>query len=276
MNKDSYNTKTFTTDMFKTEKERLSKSIKIQENELLNCFKLLEISEDEIILDLGCGTGEISFLLALLNPNCSIIGIDRENEFILDNYTKYEEQKNISFLSGDCYSIPLADSSVDVCFSRYLFQHLRNPELALKEIYRVLKPGGKIGIFDIDKGLDIIFPFPNNYQKFNQAEKIIKKMIKNDICIGRKLYTLLHNSNFTNINVSDVSINSLYTDRKDLVKLIKLWEKQGKNGHLYSSTKRITEQEIKDYFISLINIAESDNSYINFGNLFIHGIKNFI
>ncbi|MFZ2475655.1 MAG: class I SAM-dependent methyltransferase, partial [Lactococcus raffinolactis] len=76
MNKDSYNTKTFTTDMFKTEKERLSKSIKIQENELLNCFKLLEISEDEIILDLGCGTGEISFLLALLNPNCSIIGID--------------------------------------------------------------------------------------------------------------------------------------------------------------------------------------------------------
>ena len=35
-------------------------------------------------------------------------------------------------------------------------------------------------------------------------------------------------------------------------------------------------KEIKDYFISLINIAESDNSYINFGNLFIHGIKNFI
>jgi Methylase involved in ubiquinone/menaquinone biosynthesis len=270
---DSYNTARFTADTLILEKERLSESINIQKEEIVKCFQQLDIGRSETILDLGCGTGEISYMLALTNPSCSIIGMDRESKFVLENQGKFRDLDNLKFQEGDCFSLPFSDDSIDVCFCRYLFQHLRNPELALKEIYRVLKPGGKLGIFDIDKGLDIVFPVPQNHQKFIQAELMIKKLIKNDIYVGRKLFTLMNSSFFKNIKVLDVSINFQNTTRESLNKITKLWKKQGESGHIYTATKRITNQEIEEYFDSLINIAKSESSYINFGNLFVYGIK---
>ena len=270
---DSYNTARFTADTLILEKERLSESINIQKEEIVKCFQQLDIGRSETILDLGCGTGEISYMLALTNPSCSIIGMDRESKFVLENQGKFRDLDNLKFQEGDCFSLPFSDDSIDVCFCRYLFQHLRNPELALKEIYRVLKPGGKLGIFDIDKGLDIVFPVPQNHQKFIQAELMIKKLIKNDIYVGRKLFTLMNSSFFKNIKVLDVSINSQNTTRESLNKITKFWKKQGESGHIYTATKRITNQEIEEYFDSLINIAKSESSYINFGNLFVYGIK---
>lgn len=273
MVRDSYDTDKFTLDTLKFEKERLSELVDIQKEEIIKCFQQLDIGKSKTIVDLGCGTGETSAMLALSNPDCLIIGMDRENKFIVENQSKFININNLKFQYGDCFLLPLPDESVDICFCKYLFQHIRNPELAFKEIYRVLKPGGKIGIFDIDKGLDIIFPAPQNHQKFILAESIIKKLIKNDIYVGRKLFTLLSKSSFKNIKVLDVSLNSQNTAREALVRVIKLWKKQGENEHIYTLTKRITNQEILGYFDSLINIAKSESSYINFGSLFVYGIK---
>lgn len=270
---DSYDTTYFDKKLFIQESERLSESVRINKVGILNSFNFLRMENPSFILDLGCGTGEISLALARFFPNSRVIGLDRENRFITENMRKYSDQKNLTFVQSDCYSLPFESNSIDLCYSRFLFQHLRTPDLAIAEIFRVLKPKGKIGIFDIDKKIDIIYPFPVHSKKFNTAEVFYKKLIRNDLYIGRKLISLLLQSHFNNVAKLDVSIDSLNTNRTDIVRLIESWNYFDFNSHPYVMTKRITSVELKEYFEDLLKVTKQTDSYICFGLVFITGSK---
>lgn len=60
------------------------------------------------------------------------------------------EINNIEFLRGSIYEIPLPENAFDAVFSSAVLEHLQEPVLALKEILRVLKPGGIAGVRTLD------------------------------------------------------------------------------------------------------------------------------
>lgn len=106
------------------------------------------------LLDCGCGPGSITLDLAELLAPGEVIGIDREPGQVEAARAASRERGtgNVTFEVGDAYALPFPDAQFDAVFGHALLMHLRRPLAALKEMRRVLKPGGLAGVSDPDYG----------------------------------------------------------------------------------------------------------------------------
>lgn len=99
------------------------------------------------LLDIGTGTGRILELLA--GSISSGIGIDQSREMLAVARAKLEnEAANCSVRQGDIYQIPFADESFDVAVIHQVLHYADDPERALAEAARVLRPDGKLVVVD--------------------------------------------------------------------------------------------------------------------------------
>ncbi|HWQ64022.1 MAG TPA: class I SAM-dependent methyltransferase, partial [Methanospirillum sp.] len=113
----------------------------------INLFRTFTPADSFDILDVGCGTGEISMILAEMGHNVS--GIDL-SEGMLKKAKEKTEKTGLSaqFSIGDAESLSCNDQSYDMVINRHLLWTLPNPDKALNEWYRVLRPGGTVAVID--------------------------------------------------------------------------------------------------------------------------------
>ena len=107
-----------------------------------------ELNESGIMLDVGCGEGRHIFGIMQEHPEMKCIGLDMDNDSLHKAEEGYEYFKSISnvgaeFLKGSAYSLPFLDNSLDLIVCSEVLEHLHQYNDAVKEIHRVLKPGGK-------------------------------------------------------------------------------------------------------------------------------------
>lgn len=107
-----------------------------------------EAEKQENILEIGCGIGMTSSFLAKKFPASKIIATDFDEEQI-EKAKQLYQIPNIEFRQADATNLQFADNSFDACFSFLVFHHIENFTEAIKEIHRVLKPGGRFYILDI-------------------------------------------------------------------------------------------------------------------------------
>jgi len=102
------------------------------------------------LIDCGCGPGSITVDLARMVAPGEAIGIDLREDALTHGHALVRERgiTNVVFHAASVYRLPYADGSFDAAFACAVLQHLAAPLTALKEIRRVLKPGGVIGIAD--------------------------------------------------------------------------------------------------------------------------------
>ena len=117
-----------------------------------NPTALAELKPGEVVLDLGSGGG-IDVLLSArrVGPTGFVYGVDMTDE-MLDLARRNAAKagaSNVEFLKGLIEDIPLADSSVDIVISNCVINLSIDKPKVIKEMYRVLVPGGRIGISDI-------------------------------------------------------------------------------------------------------------------------------
>lgn len=107
-------------------------------------FHLLGVISGNTVLDLGCGTGEN--LIPLIRRGASVIGMDLSPDLLDIARRRLSEQgfvgNAVTLEVGSAYETGLPSQSVDVVFSMVLLHHL-DLEAVSREIYRVLKPGGR-------------------------------------------------------------------------------------------------------------------------------------
>lgn len=113
-------------------------------------FSLFSVSPCENVLDAGAGTGNFSIKLARVGAE--VTGIDVCDDMLRRAEENAAEAKQkITFLKKDIYSTGFADNSFDAVFSMAAFEFIKDYREAFEELYRVVKPGGRILIGTIAK-----------------------------------------------------------------------------------------------------------------------------
>ncbi len=102
------------------------------------------------ILEGGCGTGAVARHLAGIDSSYEVIGLDPSPRFIEKANELSDGISNLRFEVGDALSPPFHDGSFDVVVFHTCLCHVPGAETALAEAHRVLRPGGKLAVFDGD------------------------------------------------------------------------------------------------------------------------------
>ncbi len=153
------------------------------------------------VLDLGCGTGIIGCELAHAVQPGEVIGVDLSEAMVQQAQTLKASKKiaNATFQSGDAYQLDFPDASFDFVYSRLLFQHLAEPLRVLAEIYRVLKPGGRLCVMDVDEGWFSLYPEPPSLTLLCQQLVTLQRSQGGDPYVGRKLGHHFQSAGFVGI-----------------------------------------------------------------------------
>ncbi|MBV6623017.1 MAG: methyltransferase domain-containing protein [Rivularia sp. (in: Bacteria)] len=110
-----------------------------------------QIDPKSTVLDVACGTGEFEQLLLDKNSTQKIIGIDISENMLNIARRKNKTYSNVEFYQASVNSLPFQDYIFDVIVCANAFHYFEQPQIALAEIKRVLKPNGKLIILDWSK-----------------------------------------------------------------------------------------------------------------------------
>ena len=101
------------------------------------------------VADIGAGTGFLTE--GLVHFPIQITAIDESEKMLQVMAQKFERQSNVQYLVSEAENIKVADGSLDYALANMYLHHVERPAVAIAEIYRTLKPGGKLIITDLDK-----------------------------------------------------------------------------------------------------------------------------
>ena len=110
----------------------------------------LALAPGSRVLDLACGTGDIAFQLATAGSR--VVGLDITPRMVRLASLKPQHYRNrVRFVTGDMMALPMPDASFDVVTTGYGLRNVPDLTGALREIHRVLRPGGQLLSLDFDK-----------------------------------------------------------------------------------------------------------------------------
>jgi ubiquinone/menaquinone biosynthesis C-methylase UbiE len=115
---------------------------------------------DERALDVGSGTGMLAFALAPLVRE--VVGIDLVPEMLEHARRVVGNYPNTSFVEGDALALPFADGEFDLAVTSRTLHHLARPELAIAEMTRVTRVGGRLLVVDQMTSVDPLEAFAHN------------------------------------------------------------------------------------------------------------------
>jgi ubiquinone/menaquinone biosynthesis C-methylase UbiE len=95
------------------------------------------------VLDIGCGTGRFSMLIAR-QFRCAVVGLDPSPSMLAKAKAKCPDE--IEWVLARAEAIPFSDGGFDACLASQVIHHFQDRHQAFVEMYRVLRPGGRFGI----------------------------------------------------------------------------------------------------------------------------------
>ena len=194
-------------------------------------------------IDVGCGLGYLGWTFwKYFGKGGKYIGIDVSEKLISEAKELSKEwlrEGSAKFIVGDVYDLPLADNSVDFVMCQTLLMHLKEPEKALAEMRRVVKPGGLVICMEPDNFSNSMKMSYNSIHQRSVEEMLLihkiyfywvkgrKKLGEGDWGIGAKLPQLMKDAGLKDIDIRNNDIVKymipLYEtpEQEDMLKTIK-------------------------------------------------------
>lgn len=205
--------------------ERYDRVSELQFNTGLALIDMMNIRNGRI-LDVGCGTGRLALYLSkMLGPSGSVIGIDPSPHRVEVAKHKLDGagHKNVKFINGrgeDLSGFP--DNTFDHIYYNFVIHWIEDKKAALEEAYRVLKPGGVIGLSTVDKDnhvemmqiMNKVFADKRYSGHFNNGDELNKLLNRTE------LESLLTAAGFRDLVIDVVIEKHHYPSTKKLFEFI--------------------------------------------------------
>lgn len=163
------------------------------------------------VLEIGCGPGFVTEQLIGAFPDSRVtaVEIDRTLAERARVYLNASDTDRVRIQHASANATGLADDTFDFAIARLIFQHLPEPGQAAREIWRVLKPGGKLVIIDSDDGVWGLTQPPlvgidPILEKYGQAQALQG----GNRLVGRELWRILESAGFVRLASDAVVIHS--------------------------------------------------------------------
>jgi ubiquinone/menaquinone biosynthesis C-methylase UbiE len=178
------------------------------------------------VLDLGCGTGEITRRLAERYPQAALLGVDILEANLERARASGDAGRRIRYAAGDAFALDSADAAFDLVVCRHMSQAVPDFPRVLAEIARVLRPGGWLHLLSEDYGM-LHFPAMDpafDPDRFWNANAIaFLRDIGCDGRVGRHTPTLLAQGGFEDIAMDYVVVDTLRVPRATFAGIITAW-----------------------------------------------------
>lgn len=157
------------------------------------------------VLDVGCGPGSITAGFADLVAPGTVTGIDRSADVVAQASAAHTSVRNAVFTEGNIYDLDFPDETFDVVHAHQVLQHLTDPVAALREMRRVVRPGGVVAVRDADFHAMTWFPASPALTEWMELYQRIARGNNAEPDGGRHLLSWAQEAGFTETEVSTSS-----------------------------------------------------------------------
>ena len=209
------------------------------------------------LVDVGCGTGEITARLGELFPQAALTGVDLEEPHLERARARCPRAR---FEKGDALALHCKDAQFDLAVCRHLLQAVPDPRRVVGELVRVLEPGGRMHVIAEDYGMLWCSPTARDADEFWQrAPRAFGKAIGCDLYVGRKMFTLLHDLGLREIAVDYLVVDTLRVPRETFARIWEAW----RDGYTDSivQTSGLPREEVEGRWREMIGAVRDPRGY---------------
>jgi ubiquinone/menaquinone biosynthesis C-methylase UbiE len=213
------------------------------------------------IVDVGCGSGEITSRLARLYPEAEVLGVDILSSSVAVTTKRHAAlAPRVRFEQGDAFALALPTDHSELVVCRHLTQAVPEPARMLAELYRVCKPGGWLHVLSEDYGM-LHFPFgPLDADRLWQDGSFpYCRATGTDARVGRHTWPYLRQLGLQELRVDYVTVDTLRVPRHTFAQILEAW----RDGYasVLGQKSKLTPTEATALFNHCINSIRDEAAY---------------
>jgi len=230
-------------------------------------LKWLDIQEGDYVLDVGCGIGlQAQSMAKLVGLDGKVVGTDLSTMMIEVARTRTASfGLPLEFLTADAAAQPFPDQTFDCVRTERVLMYIKDTQKVLAEFKRLLKPGGKVVVYDFDWDAMVIA-----HRDQALTRKVVRYASDNfpNGRIGGELFQHMKHAGFSNIRVRPFSYSGNGLILLDITK--RIYEGILQTG---VSNNVFTKKEMADWWEALDKDAEEGNLFISYQGFIVGGSK---
>jgi SAM-dependent methyltransferase len=177
------------------------------------------------VADVCCGCGDVALLVAKELKPAFVTGVDHSVpaiEYALGIQREFNV-RNVDFRLGDATALMMEDEVFDFVMCRLSIQIFSKPEEILRELVRILKPGGRMYLTGEDYDLIVGYPGDGAIRKVYDKAGTYGTRMGMDLYNGKKLYSVLTGLRAGGIKLDYINVDTVNSDRRIFAEMIESW-----------------------------------------------------
>ena len=212
------------------------------------------------VLDVGCGTGEITVRVAKEFAPRSVTGVDLSESHLRVARRRAPSPGGVSFEQGDALALRFPENRFDTALCRHMLHAVPDPVGVVREMLRVVRPDGWLYCLAEDYGMLFFHPGSDELDQFFHVEGVrAGRKAGGNIMQGRTMPSLLASWGCADVALDYLCIDTLRVDRGLLAEIFIHW----RDGFVewISSNAGVNSGEVRARFDDMIACARGPESY---------------